>query len=83
MDKAIGRMVLDGATPLRDCAVMVSGRSSFELVQKVAAAGAPVLCAVSAPTSLAIDAARRFGVTLVGFVRDERCTVYAHPERVR
>lgn len=83
MDKAIGRLVLDGATPLRECAVMVSGRLSFELVQKVAAAGAPVLCAVSAPTSLAIDAARRFGVTLVGFVRDERCTVYAHAERVR
>jgi FdhD protein len=82
MDKAVGRLLLDGALPLSDCAVMVSGRSSFELVQKVAAAGAPVLCAVSAPTSLAIDAARRFGVTLVGFVREDRCTVYAHAERV-
>lgn len=82
MDKAVGRMLLDGALPLSECAVMVSGRSSFELVQKVAAAGAPLLCAVSAPTSLAIDAARRFGVTLVGFVREDRCTVYAHAERV-
>ncbi len=83
MDKAIGRMVLDGAVPLVDCVVMVSGRLSFELVQKVAMAGAPVLCAVSAPSSLAIRAARRFGVTLVGFVRERRCTVYAHPARVR
>lgn len=82
MDKVVGRMLLDGALPLSDCAVMVSGRLSFELVQKVAAAGAPLLCAVSAPTSLAIDAARRFGVTLIGFVRDDRCTVYAHAERV-
>jgi FdhD protein len=83
MDKALGRMVLQGAVPLDDCVVMVSGRLSFELVQKVAMAGAPVLCAVSAPSSLAIDAARRFGVTLVGFVRDRRCTVYAHGSRVR
>lgn len=83
MDKALGRMVLQGAVPLDDCVVMASGRLSFELVQKVAMAGAPVLCAVSAPSSLAIDAARRFGVTLVGFVRDRRCTVYAHTSRVR
>lgn len=83
MDKALGRMVLQGAVPLDDCVVMVSGRLSFELVQKAAMAGAPVLCAVSAPSSLAIDAARRFGVTLVGFVRERRCTVYTHGSRVR
>jgi FdhD protein len=83
MDKLIGRAVLDGRAPLSDGVVMVSGRASFELVQKAAMAGAPVLCSVSAPSSLAIRAAERFGMTLVGFLREGRCTVFARPERVR
>ena len=62
--------------------VMVSGRSSFEILQKCVVAGAPILCAVSAPSSLAIDVAQRFGVTLIGFLRDERANIYSHPERV-
>jgi FdhD protein len=82
MDKAIGRRVLEGGVPLGRTAVMASGRVSFELVQKAAMAGAPIVCAVSAPTSLAIRAAERLGITLVAFVREGRFTVYAHPERI-
>jgi FdhD protein len=82
MDKAIGRRVLDGSASLGETVVMASGRLSFELVQKVAMAGAPVLCAVSAPSSLAVRAAERFGLTLVGFVREGRFTVYTGRNRV-
>ena len=60
----------------------MSGRASFELVQKAAVAGVPVLAAISAPSDLAVDAAERLGVTLVGFLRGDGFNVYAHPERV-
>ena len=82
VDKVIGEMVLAGHVPLADHALQVSGRLSFEIVQKAAVAGIPVVSAVSAPSSLAIEAAERFGMTLIGFVRDDRLNVYSHPERV-
>lgn len=82
LDKLIGWAFLEGHLPLRDHVVMVSGRASFELVQKSVVAGVPIVCAVSAPSSLAIDLAREFGMTLVAFLRDERFNVYSGPERV-
>ena len=76
------RALLERALPLADEVLLVSGRLSFELVQKAAVAGIPVLCAVSAPSSLAVAAAERFGQTVVGFLRDDRFNVYTHPERI-
>ena len=82
VDKVIGEQLLKGEVPLAGYILQVSGRSSFEIVQKAAVAGIPIVSAVSAPSSLAVDAAARLGMTLVGFVRDGRCNVYTHPERV-
>jgi FdhD protein len=82
MDKLLGERFLDGAWPLSETIVLVSGRASFELVQKAAVAGVPVLCAVSAPSSLAVDTARELGMTLVGFLRGERFNVYTHAGRI-
>jgi FdhD protein len=82
IDKLVGWALLQNRLPLTDHIVMVSGRSSFEILQKCVAAGAPILCAVSAPSSLAIDVARRFGVTLVGFLRGRRFNIYAGEERI-
>ena len=82
VDKVIGHEVLADRLPLHDRVLLVSGRISFEIVQKAAVAGIPVLCAVSAPSSLAVDAAKRLHQTLVGFLRDDRCNVYAGVERV-
>ena len=81
-DKLVGWALLEGRLPLKEHVVLVSGRSSFEILQKCLAAGVPVVCSVSAPSSLAVDVARRFGITLVGFLRDRRYNVYSAPERV-
>ncbi len=83
MDKVIGRAVLDGLTPLHDSVLCVSGRLSFELVQKAAVAGAPILVGVGAPSSLAISLAGDRGMTLCGFARRGSVNVYTRPERVR
>ncbi|MCA3748318.1 MAG: formate dehydrogenase accessory sulfurtransferase FdhD, partial [Rubrobacter sp.] len=81
-DKLIGWALLEGRLPLSGHIVMVSGRSSFEIMQKCLVAGVPVVCAVSAPSSLAVEVARRFGMTLVGFLRGRRFNVYAGNERI-
>jgi FdhD protein len=82
-DKLVGWAVLDGRVPLDQHVVVVSGRSSYEILQKAVAAGIPVVCGISAPSSLAVDVAERFGVTLVGFLRDRRFNVYSRPDRIR
>lgn len=82
VDKVIGARVRAGRLPLSDLVLVVSGRSSFEIVQKAAAAGVPVVAAVSAPTSLAVALARAANVTLVGFARGESFTVYAGGARI-
>ena len=82
MDKVIGRALLDGIVPLGERILCVSGRLSFELVQKAAVAGAPILVGVGAPSSLAVSLADDRGMTLCGFTRRGRTNVYTHPERV-
>jgi len=82
VDKVIGRMLMREALPLSDRVLFVSGRTSFEIVQKAFLAGIPVLVSVSAPSTLAIDLAMETGMTLVGFVRGTGFNVYAHPERI-
>ncbi len=82
MDKLAGHLLLEDALPAHDRIALLSGRASFELVQKAAVAGIPILCAVSAPSTLAVDTATRLGMTLVGFLRDGRFNVYASPERL-
>ena len=82
LDKLVGSRLLAGEIPLHGRIVLVSGRASFELVQKTAVAGAPILAAVSAPSDLAVEAAERLGVTLVGFLRDDGFNVYAWADRV-
>ncbi len=82
LDKVVGSQAVAGRLPLHDRILMVSGRVSFEIVQKAAVAGIPIVAAVSAPSSLAIDAAERLGVTLVGFLRGDGFNVYAHDRRI-
>jgi FdhD protein len=81
VDKVIGWALLQGRIPARGCVLIVSGRTSFELAQKAVMAGVPVLGAVSAPSSLAVELAEECGLTLVGFIRNGSMNVYAHSER--
>jgi FdhD protein len=81
-DKVVGWALLEGRLPLADSPICVSGRLSFELVQKAAVAGCPILVAVGAPSSLAVDLATNRGITLCGFVRGGRVTVYTEPWRI-
>ena len=82
MDKVIGRALLDGRLPLHEQILCVSGRLAFELVQKAALAGAPILVGVGAPTSLAIELAADRGMTLAGFARGDRVNIYCGAERL-
>jgi FdhD protein len=82
VDKVIGRMVMRDAVPLADRVLFVSGRTSFEIVQKAFLAGIPIVGSVSAPSSLAIILAEDAGVTLVGFIRGDRFNIYSHPSRI-
>jgi len=82
VDKVVGRRLLDGRVPASETVLVVSGRAGYEIVQKSISAGIPVLCAVGAPSSLAVALAREFNQTLVGFLRGERFNVYSAPERL-
>ncbi|HKP93275.1 MAG TPA: formate dehydrogenase accessory sulfurtransferase FdhD [Chthoniobacterales bacterium] len=82
VDKVMGRALLDGLLPLNQHVLVVSGRSSLEIVQKALAAGVPIVAAVSAPSSLAVNFARESGQTLIGFLRPPTFNVYSHIERV-
>ena len=83
VDKVVGMLLLQGRLPATDLALMVSGRASFELVQKALVAGMPLLAAVSAPSSLAVHLANEFEMTLVGFLRGDTFNIYAGEQRIR
>jgi FdhD protein len=82
VDKLVGWSLLSGPVPLSDHVLLVSGRTSYEIVQKALVAGIPIVCGVSAPSSLAVDLATRFGMTLIGFLRGSRFNLYAGAERI-
>ncbi|MDE5095724.1 MAG: formate dehydrogenase accessory sulfurtransferase FdhD [Trichodesmium sp. St11_bin5] len=83
LDKLIGSEFLAGQLPLNNLMVMVSGRSSFEILQKCITAGLPIVCALSAPSSLAVEIAKRFNITLVGFLRGRKFNIYSGVERIK
>lgn len=83
VDKVVGYGLLRDKLPFDRHVLMVSGRASFEIMQKALAAGIPIVCAVSAPSSLAVEFAMESGQTLAGFVRGESLNIYSHPERIR
>jgi FdhD protein len=83
VDKLVGWALMHAKLPLTDHLVLVSGRSSYEIMQKCLAAGVPVVCAISAPSTLAVSLANEFGMTLIGFLRGERFNVYAGQARLR
>jgi len=82
VDKVVGWAMLAGRLPLAEHILMVSGRASYEIMQKALVAGVPMVCSVSAPSSLAVSLAQEFGMTLVGFLRGRRFNVYAGSQRV-
>jgi FdhD protein len=82
LDKLVGWGLLNDRLPFSDKIILVSGRASYELLQKCVVAGAPIFCAISAPSSLSVAVAQQFGVTLVGFLRGARCNVYTHAQRL-
>ena len=83
VDKVIGWAVQQNKLPLSDCAMMVSGRGGFEIIQKALAAGLPLLASVSAPSGLAVQLAREYDMTLIGFLRGRRFVIYSAPSRIR
>lgn len=83
LDKLVGHSLLQGKLPWQDHTLLLSGRASYELLQKAILARVPVVCAISAPSSYAVDLAQRFGITLVGFMRGERFNIYSGAERVQ
>lgn len=82
VDKLIGAAIAKGLYPLHQFLIMVSGRASFELIQKSLMGGIPILAAVGAPSSLAVQLAEESGMTVLGFVRNDRFNIYSHPERI-
>ena len=82
VDKILGHLFLKNRMPLEDCVLMVSGRASFEIIQKSLAGRVGIICAVSAPSSLAVEMAKESGQTLIGFLRERKFNVYSHKERI-
>ena len=82
VDKLIGHGLLHGTYPYHDRILLVSGRTSFEILQKALLARIPCVAAISAPSSLAVELAEQSGITLIGFLRDHSMNVYTHPQRI-